>query len=183
MRVLVIYASADGSTAGIAERIAVRLRHRGHHASLHPVGEAGSVEGADAVVLGSAVHARRWLDEATAFVDTHHLELRDRPLWTFSVGMPDALPRWARRLARREEEAVMVQLGDLRPVSHRLFSGVVAPGQFPPASRLFLRLTGARYGDFRDWASIEGWADEIAGRLDDTAGEAADRARRGDLRL
>ena len=48
--------------------------------------------------------------------------------------------------------------------------------QFPLASRIFLRLAGGRYGDFRDWAAIDGWALEIADQLDEAA-TMADTAR------
>jgi menaquinone-dependent protoporphyrinogen oxidase len=169
MRILVVYASADGSTAEIARRIAQRLRERGHDASDLPVGSAGSLQGVDAVVLGSAVHDRQWLDEATNFVNANRPAIRSLPFWTFSVGMPDALPKAVRKIARREENAIINQLGDLRPRGHRLFSGVVKPSQFPLAGRIFLRLAGGQYGDFRDWPAIDGWALEIADQFDGAA--------------
>ena len=40
------------------------------------------------------------------------------------------------------------------------------PSQFPLAGRIFLHLAGGRYGDFRDWPAIDGWAVEIADQLD-----------------
>ena len=169
MRILVVYASADGSTAEIGRRIAQRLRERGHDASDQPVSSTGSLHGVDAVVLGSAVHGRQWLDEATGFVNTNRQALHNRPFWTFSVGMPDALPKAVRKMARTEENAIINQLGDLRPRGHRLFSGVVKPSQFPLASRIFLHLAGGRFGDFRDWPAIDGWALEIADQLDGEA--------------
>ncbi|MDA8047797.1 MAG: flavodoxin [Actinomycetota bacterium] len=166
MRVLVAYATADGSTEEIADRIAARLRAHGHHASARPVSSAGGIDGVDVVVLGSAIHGRQWLDPATTFVNANRRALLDRPFWIFSVGMPDALPKAVRRMARTEETAILDQLGDLRPVGHQLFSGVVKPSQFPLASRIFLRLAGGRFGDFRDWPAIDRWADGIAERLD-----------------
>ena len=165
MRVLVVYASADGSTAEVADRIADCMTRNGIEVSCVPVGDAADLAGFDAVVLGSAIHARQWLEEATSFLYTHREALRRQPLYTFSVGMPDALPRFVRRLARTEESAIVLGLGDVQPADHRLFSGVVKPSQFPLASRVFLRLAGGHYGDFRDWAAIEGWAAEIAGHL------------------
>lgn len=176
MRILVVYASADGSTAEIARRIAQRLRDRGYDASDQPVGSAGSLQGVDAVVLGSAVHDRQWLDEATNFVDTNRQAVRNLPFWAFSVGMPDALPKAVRKIARTEENAIINQLGELRPRGHRLFSGVVKPSQFPLAGRIFLHLAGGRYGDFRDWPAIDGWALEIADQLDGAA-RMADAAK------
>jgi menaquinone-dependent protoporphyrinogen oxidase len=171
MRILVVYASADGSTADIGRRIAQRLRERGHDVSDQPVGAAGSLQGVDAVVLGSAIHGRQWLGEATSFVNANSQAVHNRPFWTFSVGMPDALPRAFRKIARTEEDAIINQLGDLRPRGHRLFSGVVKPSQFPFASRIFLHLAGGRYGDFRDWPAIDGFACEIADQLEG-AGDA-----------
>jgi len=173
MRILVLYASADGSTAGVADRIAKRLGRHGHDAASRPVSPAVGLDGVGAIVLGSAVHARQWLDEATTFVNTHHEALHELPLWTFSVGMPDAVPRAVRWMTRAEETGILDQLVDLRPRGHRLFSGVVAPGQFPLTTRIFLRLFGARYGDFRDWAAIDGWADGIAAELSRLAADPA----------
>ena len=109
MRILVVYASADGSTAEIARRIAQRLRERGHDASDQPAGSAGSLQDVDAVVLGSAVHDRQWLHEATNFVNTNRPAIRNLPFWAFSVGMPDALPKAVRKIARTEENAIISQ--------------------------------------------------------------------------
>jgi menaquinone-dependent protoporphyrinogen oxidase len=172
MRILVAFASADGSTKEIAGRVGERLRERGHQASTRPVDSCGTLDDVDAIVLGSAIHGRQWLDEATRFVDTHRPALRDLPFWTFSVGMPDALPKMAQKIARTEETAIIDHLGDLHPCSHRLFSGVVRPSQFPLASRVFLRLAGGRYGDFRDWPAIDKWAEEISDHLDTLANDS-----------
>jgi menaquinone-dependent protoporphyrinogen oxidase len=55
-RVLVAYATAAGSTAGIAERIAEILRTTGCEAACRPAGPDVDPAGFDALVLGSAVH-------------------------------------------------------------------------------------------------------------------------------
>ena len=52
-RVLVVYASADGSTAGIVRRIARHLREGGHEVSNQSADAAGSLDGVDAIALGS----------------------------------------------------------------------------------------------------------------------------------
>lgn len=166
MRILVAYASADGSTEEVAERIADQLCRLGADAVARPVPSIDGLDGFDAVFLGSAVHGRHWLDPAIEFVNTHHQALARLPLYTFSVGMPDSWPRFFRWLVRTEEEAILDQLGGLRPREHCLFSGVVSPTQFPLTTRIFLRLMGARYGDFRDWAAIDAFAGEISGNLE-----------------
>ena len=175
MRILVVYASADGSTGEIAGHIAQRLRERGNDVSVQPAGAAANMHGIDAIVLGSAVHGRKWLSEASSFVNANRQAVHDLPFWTFSVGMPDALPKPFRKTARTEEDGIISQLGDLRPRGHRLFSGVVKPGQFPVASRIFLHLAGGRYGDFRDWPAIDGFATEIADQMDRAGDSHAQR--------
>jgi len=129
--------------------------------------------GVDAVVLGSAVHNRQWLGQATSFVSTNRQAVRDRPFWTFSVGMPDApaqgVPedrphrrgrhhRPAGRPAAARSPAV------LRPSSSQASS--------PSPAGIFLHLAGGHYGDFRDWPAIDRWALDIAGQLDVTAANA-----------
>lgn len=167
MRVLIAYATADGSTREIADRIAVRLRERDYPTDVSPADGVREIAAYDAVLIGSAVHSRQWLEAAIAFLHAHRGALAERPLWVFSVGMPDSLPRFLRKLARTEETGILSHLDGLEPEGHRLFSGVVRPGQFPFASRVFLRMVGGRYGNFRDWAAIDQWAATIAARLDE----------------
>jgi menaquinone-dependent protoporphyrinogen oxidase len=162
MTVLVTYATAAGSTAGIAQRIADRLTSDGFAVSCLPVDEVrGPVSSYDAVVVGSAIHDQAWLPEATRFVVTHSAELAARPTWLFSVGMPGALGKGLRRWAMKEGPKVLTPFADVHAWDTRLFSGVVLPSQLPFTGRLVFRLLGGRYGDFRDWDEIDRWADEI----------------------
>jgi menaquinone-dependent protoporphyrinogen oxidase len=166
MHVLVTYATAEGSTAGVAERIASRLSERGHEAEMHPVDQVDGVDPYDAVVIGSAVHDQAWLPAALAFVHNHATALAQRPVWVFSVGMVDAFPRPLRRGADAEEAKILDAMGDdLSPTGDHIFSGVVERDQFPPMGRAVFRLLGVRYGDHRDWAAIDRWANEIGDQL------------------
>nr|WP_236654713.1 flavodoxin domain-containing protein [Streptacidiphilus anmyonensis] len=91
MTVLVGYASAHGSTRGIAERLAERLSELGCPADAMPLDSDADPEAYAAVVLGSAVQSQRWLLAAEDFVRAHRDALAERPLWAFSVGIPAAL--------------------------------------------------------------------------------------------
>lgn len=163
VRVLVTYVSPHGSTRGIAERIATRLRDSGLLVDCRPIHEAQAVADYDAVVVGSAIHGQAWLPEASRFLATHADELVVKPVWLYSVGMPGALPRPLRRLAMREGPKAIAPLAAMvRPRDTRLFSGVVSKQQFPPVSRATLRLMGAHYGDFRSWPDIDAWAASIS---------------------
>ena len=170
MKVLVGYASAHGSTAGIAGRIAVVLERGGLAVDVLPVPQVKSLSGYDGVVLGSAIHNQTWLPEARDFVNHHAAELRARPVWLFSVGMSAGLPRWARGVARTGQNRRLAgALRDpVRPRGHLLLSGVAAAGQFPRRVGTLFRAVGARFGDYRDWAAIETWAKGIAADLKTT---------------
>ena len=84
--VLVAYASKHSSTAEIAERIASAMRDAGCDAQARPASEVRDLSGYAAVVLGSAVYAKRWQRDARGFARRHAGALRDMPLWLFSSG-------------------------------------------------------------------------------------------------
>lgn len=166
MYVLVTYVSPHGSTRGIAERIAVRLRDRGLLVDCLPIHETQAIGRYDGFVVGSAIHGRAWLPEASHFISTHAEDLGVKPVWLFSVGMPGALARPLRAFAMREgPKAVAPIAAMVPPRDSRLFSGVVDKQQFPLGSRAVLRLMGGHYGDFRDWPAIDGWANGIGDDL------------------
>ncbi|MBB1262114.1 flavodoxin domain-containing protein [Streptomyces alkaliterrae] len=165
MDVLVGYASAHGSTREIAERLGDVLRGAGLGVEVREMARVDDARAYRAFVLGSAVHGQRWLDPALGFVRENLGVLADRPVWLFSVGMPAALRGPWRRLAPKEVPVIEEALGGLPRREHRLFSGVVSPALLPRRGRLFFRLVGGRFGDYRDWAAVESWAAEIAGAL------------------
>ncbi|HET9071174.1 MAG TPA: flavodoxin domain-containing protein [Acidimicrobiales bacterium] len=169
MTVLVAYATCHGSTRGIAERIGGRLAHSGVDVDVRPmtgVADAGAYEGA---VLGSAVHGGRWLPDAAAFGRDQQRALAGHPVWLSSVstlGDDESMlrPRTARRLrAWRKESAELTELRRrLRVRDHRNFAGAVSRTDWPLTGRVVFRVLGGRYGDHRNWAAIDAWADRIA---------------------
>lgn len=176
MRVLVAYASQHGATAGIAQRIADRLRAVGHEAELQAVTEADDPARFDACVIGSAVYIGHWRTEAVEFVRRHGSALAGRPTWLFSSGPLGDEPlddkgRDKRQVAVPDEIPGLV--AEVRPRDHRVFFGALNPDDLPIIPRLMRLLPAGRRllaeGDFRDWADIEGWADGIAGELVTTA--------------
>jgi menaquinone-dependent protoporphyrinogen oxidase len=166
MRILVSYASAAGSTRGVAERLAARLAARGHTAECRSVDAKPDPADFDCVVIGSAVHDQAWLPGAMQWLEAHGAALHREPVWAFSVGMPAAVGRPFRRLARFEDSKIIAAVQQCVPLQgHRLFSGVVAATMFSGRGRWAFRLMGCRSGDFRDWPAIDAYADAIADDL------------------
>ena len=164
--VLVGYATERGSTRGVAERIAERLRGHGIVAEPRPMAEIAEVSRYRAIVLGSAIHGGRWLPDARQFVEANSRSLRERPVWLFSVstvGDQESMfpARIARRLrSMRGQPAELIELVTAR--GHRNFAGAVSRSDWPATGRAFFRAMGGRYGDHRNWAVIDAWADSIA---------------------
>src|SRR5438552_17344033 len=86
MKVLVAYASKNGSTEEIAQAIAEQLRSHGLEADCREAGEVRDLNPYGAVVLGSAVYAKRWRPSARRFLRRHGPALSVMPWWVFSSG-------------------------------------------------------------------------------------------------
>jgi menaquinone-dependent protoporphyrinogen oxidase len=168
MQILVTYASKHGATQGIAERIGTKLRQLGQDAVVRPIAVVGDGEASayDAFVIGGAAYYFHWMKEATEFVRHHRTMLSQRPVWLFSsgplgskdsyAGKPD--PRHASY--PREFEALWEAV---HPRDTRVFFGALDYRQFGFLERLFAKRMPQ--GDFRDWAEIDAWAEEIAHAL------------------
>ena len=163
MKVLVAYASKRGSTAEIAEVIAATLCREDLKVCLEPVGEVASLDGYDAVVLGSAVYMKRWRGDARHFLKQHRKTLRQMPFWVFSSG-PVGDParddsKWT------EPPKLVAKIEEMGVRGHTVFGGCL-PAK-PPGMAEKARGDGTprEYRDRRDWAEIRRWAAAIAATL------------------
>jgi menaquinone-dependent protoporphyrinogen oxidase len=164
LSVLVGYATAAGSTRGVAERIARRLGDAGLLVTCAPLGPELHPDDFGAWVLGSAVHNMAWLPRATDFLAG--AARTPRPCWAFSVGGLAPTGPVRRWMAGREIRRV--QRGfppGLAVRDHQLFAGVSSTQGVSRAGRAFWRALGGRPGDQRDWAAIDRWASGVAAEL------------------
>jgi menaquinone-dependent protoporphyrinogen oxidase len=178
MSILVAYASKHGSTGGIADRIAERLRAAGLDAEAMPVRSVRDVASYDAVILGSALYMFHWMKEARSFAGRNRGVLTRKPVWLFSSGptdmKPDAQGRGPLEISGPRE---IDELGEmLHPRDHQVFFGAWRREYKPIGfvERLAMAMPAARAAfpdnDLRDWPRIEAWADEIAAELNSAAG-------------
>jgi menaquinone-dependent protoporphyrinogen oxidase len=160
MKVLVTAASKYGSTAEIAVAIAEALGERGVDATAIPPEEVGSLDEFDAVVLGSAVYAGRWLKAAKELIERSAEDLARRPVWLFSSGPIGDPPK-------PEEEPVDVVdvMGSTKAREHRVFAGELQKKRLSFGDKAIATAFRAQEGDFREWAEIREWATGIADAL------------------
>jgi menaquinone-dependent protoporphyrinogen oxidase len=166
MRVLIVVASRHGSTAEIAAALArdIGESDAGKAAGLGAVAVAAEQRpdpGAfDAIVLGSAVYAGRWLDVAREYAAAHAATLRTRPVWLFSSG-PIGTPVVAED--EPHDAAPLTALTAAR--AHRVFPGRLDRARLSFGERAMATAMRAPVGDFRDWGEVAAWAAEIAAEV------------------
>ena len=162
-KVLVAYASKQGSTAEIAQAVGETLRESGLSVDCVEAGEVGALEPYEAVVLGSAVYMKRWRGDAKHFLRKHGRELSQRPFWVFSSG-PVGDPSHD-NLSWEEPQRIVEKAEALGVREHVLFGGRVVSDPHGPAQRAMVENTPPEYRDRRDWDEIRAWASRIAAEL------------------
>lgn len=85
-RVLVVFASEQGSTAAIARALARELEDAGMEVDCLPAGDVRDVSPYAGVILGSGVFLPRRGSDGQGFLPRHADALRERHLWLFGAG-------------------------------------------------------------------------------------------------
>ncbi|MCX5205618.1 flavodoxin domain-containing protein [Streptomyces sp. NBC_00237] len=160
IKVLIAYASKNGSTEELARTVARTLDKEGFVTDLRPAADVLDTEMYDAVVLGSALYTGRWLKDARRFAARHRTALAARPVWLFSSGPLDAtanerdipLVAGVRRIQARIDDR-----------GHATFGGCLTADAEGRMARMIV--DSGKGGDFRDFAATAAWAREIAADL------------------
>ncbi|HEY0119795.1 MAG TPA: flavodoxin domain-containing protein [Cellulomonas sp.] len=170
MRVLVVVASRHGATWEIGEVVADALTSRGHLVDQRAPEDVESLEGYEAVVLGSAVYLAHWMPSAREFADRFTEQLERVPVWMFSSGL--ATQPAASANSPHELMALRNRIGAR---GHRAFRGRLDRALLTFAERAAIAGARAREGDHRDMAAVRAWAVGVADDL--TAQPAVDDVR------
>ena len=164
--ILVAYASRAGSTREVAEAIGQSLTEHGARAEVRLIADITDLRPYRAVILGSAIHAGKWLPEAVKFVEQHRTDLAQTPLVYFLVcaTLREDTPEHHREvLAYLDPVRKMVE-----PLEIGLFAGKLDADHLPFLERMMVKVMRSPQGDWRDWTAIRGWAGEVAERLGPT---------------
>ncbi len=165
MRVLVAYASSYGATKGIAEKIAETIRGQDIEVDLASVDDPMLLEPGvyDGFVVGSAIHAGRWLKSGTEFVRKNRPSLEAAPVWLFSSG-----PVGDKAVDEPQPEPKGIdEVRDVLNVrDHMIFGGAFDPETADLSRVSWVEKQLATHfipaGDWRNWDDIETWSKDIA---------------------
>jgi menaquinone-dependent protoporphyrinogen oxidase len=157
MNVLVSVASRHGASFEIAEEISATLAGAGFGTVVLPPDAVTSLEGYDAVILGSSVYVGHWMESAVNLVERFSKEITAVPVWLFSSGPMGHEPK------PDDEPADVAQLVAATGArEHRVFAGQVDRSRLGLGEKVLLTAVRAPEGDFRPWDEIRAWAMEIA---------------------
>ncbi|MFC1921369.1 flavodoxin domain-containing protein [Chloroflexota bacterium] len=164
-KVLVVYGSKYGATAGIAEKIGAILREEGLQVDVLQADHTGDLTQYDAFVIGSAVYMGQWRKEVSSIIKNNEKLFVGKPVWLFSSGPV--------------EEGDPVKLAEgwslpksLQPVTDRIkprditiFHGAIDVNKLNFLEKLIGRMLKITVADYRDWDAITNWTKNIAGEL------------------
>jgi menaquinone-dependent protoporphyrinogen oxidase len=150
VRVLMVYATKNGSTQQVAEAIAVALREVGVQVTVLPARTVReSAAGYDLIVVGAALYSGRWHRDAHRFLKRHRRELAALPVAVFGMGpRNDTEEAWRR--SRAQLDQALARREWLAPVAVTVFGGVDPPGRGKRLQR-----------DLRGWRAIHAWATDV----------------------
>lgn len=162
-KILIAYATRNGSTAEIAEAVGKELKAAGCTVEIKEMKTVTSVEGYTAVVIGAPMYMAKYI-EAGKFVDRFREKIAGLPVAAFAVGL--AAVSKDRKMIEETEKALRGALAPIRPVTMTLFAGNLDPAKISFITRKMVEHFGrVPAGDYRDWAAIAAWAREVAGKV------------------
>jgi len=174
--VLILYATTEGQTARIAERIAQTLRGRGHAAEICPASSDRAGPGLatyDAVIVGASIHYGRHPGYLRSLVRSQRDTLEALPSAFFSVSLSAGGPGAKPKAARRYLEVFLRQTG-WNPRQTATFAGALQFSKYGAVKRLlmivFVGLGGgdtdtSRDYEYTDWGAVERFAETFTQRL------------------
>jgi menaquinone-dependent protoporphyrinogen oxidase len=175
-RALVLYATTEGQTARIAERMAARLRSNGHVVESHSADAIpAGLDWAqfDGIIIGAAIHYGHHPAYLRTLVRRHRAALAARPCAFFSVSLSGGGPGAKPEAAKRYLDKFLRQTG-WHPVQTASVAGALQFSKYGVFKRmlmlLFVGLAGGdtdttRDYEYTDWEAVECFAGAYAERL------------------
>ena len=164
-KILVTYASRNGSTAGVADAIGKILAESGAQVDVLPMQDVKDLAPYRALVAGSAIRGQKWLPEAMQFMRDYQPELSRKPFASFMVCITLSMANASQYLEGLK--SWMSPVRDMvRPVSEGYFAGALDFSKLPFSLNVlamrFVVLIGVwKQGDHRDWNAIQLWAKSL----------------------
>jgi menaquinone-dependent protoporphyrinogen oxidase len=185
--IAVLYATREGQTRRIAERVASLLRTRGFAVIVHDVAveppPGFNLARCLGAIIAASIHIGKHEKEMVAFVKNHHAELERMPCTFLSVSLsqagvedPAATPRRRERATANVSKMIDDFLRQTRwnPARVHPVAGALLYRRYLLPVRLMMRfiatLVGAntdttRDHEYTDWRALDRYAEEFVADL------------------
>lgn len=174
----VFYATTEGQTRRIAERLVATFRDRGFTSRAIDVASSDADyvdwQRVRAAVVGASLHVHRHQRAAAAFVGEHAAELNARPSAFFSVSLAMA----SKSSVEREEAARLARefaaAGGWYPTENVCLAGRLAYTQYGLLTRFIMKRIARQQGaptdtsrdyEFTNWDEVARLADHVTRRI------------------
>lgn len=164
-KILVTYASRNGATGEIAEKIGAVLRQADLVVDVLPVEGVHNLHPYRAVILGSAIYIGSWRKEAVKFLERYADSLAERPLWLFSSGPTGEGDPAALVEGKILPDGLKPVVERIQPRGITVFHGYIDPHRINILERAVIKNMKKPFGDFRDWDLVTAWASAVAAEL------------------
>jgi len=166
-RILVAYATTHGATKEAAERIGAVLRQPGFEVEILEAGRVRSLDGYDAVVLGTALYMFKMHKNARRFLTRFRRRFMEGlPLAVFAGGPMEADKVEEQMVDVRDMlEKELAAFPDIRPKAQLVIGGRFDPAALKFPYNLIPAMNQVPAVDLRDWDEISAWAESLSGQL------------------
>ncbi|MDP2797046.1 MAG: flavodoxin domain-containing protein [Methanoregula sp.] len=155
-RILVAYATRNGSTAEIAQAIGRELISAGLTVDVAEIKNISTLAGYTAIVIGGPLYMGSVDGAVGKFVGNNREQLLKLPVAAFVVGLvPKSQDPGAVEMAMA---ALKKSLEPVTPATSTIFAGKLDPAKVNFVMRKFLEMAKIPAGDFRNWDAIAAWA-------------------------
>jgi menaquinone-dependent protoporphyrinogen oxidase len=158
---LVAYGTRYGSTREVAEAVAATLEEQGTQTDVKQAKEVRSLDGYDAVVLGTPLYMGALHKDVRALLEKNRAALEHTPYALFALGpikADDGVDG-----SRKQLDAALAKLSVPTPASTAVFVGAYDPARLGLKDKVIAALPasplhGETAHDERDWDAIGRWA-------------------------
>lgn len=168
--ILVLYHTAEGQTARIADHIGAVLRALGDDVDVHDVAGAPAPEPFDGVIVGDSIHAAHHSKALTRYLENHVAVLNRLPAALFQVSLSSANPDAEHTETAQGLVQQLLERTGFDPDVVGLFAGALVYTKYGWLKRRVMRAISRREGgdtdmtrdyDYTDWQAVEQFARDV----------------------
>lgn len=177
MNILILYATMEGQTAKVAERVAEILRNNGYKVTAQP-GEHLStdfnLDTFEAAVIGGSIHMGHYPRYLKKFASKHHEQLNSIPSAFFTVCMAINSQLTASREEAASYSANFIKETNWNPILTATFAGAVKYTEYNFVTRFIMKMISKREGgsvdtsrdhDYTNWDDVTRFTEQFVKKI------------------